>query len=277
MGPKGAPRLSREVKLTAGGAEIRVRAGLTGSIQGPSEKMFGYTCPTVADWDGDGLPDVLMSDIHGRHVFFRNEGGTYPPAFAKEQLLTYGGKPLKTVWRVRPAVVDWLGSGRLHYVTLDDEGQLSDFERQSDTVLVNKRLLAFENGDVVRFTNDVGGGRGRVKLCVCDWFGTGTWHLIVGTHARASVPPGPESPPRGHHRPGRHLPSGKHRQQPRTRCSPNRRHSCSTGKTIAMGMHACSPEAVDWTGTGEPGLVVGVEDGSLVWLERNRLSWGKPE
>ncbi|MCW2307345.1 FG-GAP repeat domain-containing protein [Rhodobium gokarnense] len=276
LGPRHAPELGREVKLTAAGAEIRVRAGLTGSIQGPSEKMFGYTCPTVADWNGDGLPDILMSDIHGRHVFFRNEGGTYPPAFAKEQLLTYAGKPLKTVWRVRPAVVDWLGDGRLHYVALDDDGCLCDFERESDTVLVNKRLLSFESGDVVRFTNDVGGGRGRVKLCLCDWFGTGTYHLIVGTHARASVPPGPESPPRGTTgQAGIFLLENTGSNARPVFAEPQ--VFAFDGKTIAMGMHACSPEAVDWTGTGELGLVVGVEDGSLVWLERNRLSWGKPE
>ena len=44
-------------------------------------------------------------------------------------------------------------------------------------------------------------------------------------------------------------------------------------ETIAMAMHVAAPEAVDWTGSGELGLVVGVEDGSLVWLPREDLSW----
>jgi hypothetical protein len=40
-----------------------------------------------------------------------------------------------------------------------------------------------------------------------------------------------------------------------------------------MAMHVASPEAVDWAGRGALDLVVGVEDGSLVWLKREDLSW----
>ena len=40
-----------------------------------------------------------------------------------------------------------------------------------------------------------------------------------------------------------------------------------------MGMHVASPEVVDWTGSGELGLIVGIEDGSIVWLERKHLSF----
>jgi hypothetical protein len=124
-GPREAPTLGAEVKLTAGGTEVLISAGLTGSIQGPSEKMFGYTCPTIADWDGDGGADILLSDVLGRHLFLRNEGGV-PPRFATPQELTLDGKPLRTVWRVRPSVVDWLGDGALHYVALDAAGLLTD-------------------------------------------------------------------------------------------------------------------------------------------------------
>ena len=65
--------------IEAGGEPVRIAAGLTGSIQGPSEKMFGYSCPTIADWDGDGKPDLLVSDVTGYHSFFRNAGGANPP------------------------------------------------------------------------------------------------------------------------------------------------------------------------------------------------------
>ena len=42
-----------------------------------------------------------------------------------------------------------------------------------------------------------------------------------------------------------------------------------------MGMHVASPEAVDWTGSGKLGLIVGIEDGSMVWLDREDLDWGQ--
>ena len=39
-----------------------------------------------------------------------------------------------------------------------------------------------------------------------------------------------------------------------------------------MGMHVASAEAVDWDDSGKLGLIVGIEDGSLVWLERDHLT-----
>ena len=47
-GPSDAPRFGKERRLRAGGEAVRIRAGPTGSIQGPSERKFGYTCPPAA-------------------------------------------------------------------------------------------------------------------------------------------------------------------------------------------------------------------------------------
>lgn len=269
-GPRSRPTLLREINLTSGGEPIVVSAGLTGSIQGPSEKMFGYTCPVVCDWTGNGFPDVLMSDVFGRHVLFENKRGTYPPVFEKEQLLLYDGSPLKTVWRVKPAVIDWLGDGQQHYIALDEKGLLSDYKKGSHTELWNKRHLCWENGESVSFTEDVGGGRGRIKLCISDWFGNGVYDVIVGSHCKASIPPGPGGQPR--HTTGQagiflleNVGSNANPvfAQPKA--------FTFNGDVIRMAMHVASPEIVDWCGTGEEGFVIGVEDGSLVWLDRRYL------
>jgi len=270
-GPDNAPALAREVMLHAGGAPVRIAAGPTGSIQGPSEKMFGYSCPTVADWSGTGRLDLLVGDITGYQSLYRNTGGT-PPAFAAPQRLEFEGRPLKTVWRVRPAVTNWLQGGPLHYLTLDEDGVLSDYRRLGEAELGDKRYLRWEDGTPIRFTEDVGGGRGRAKLCVSDWTMSGRLDLIVGTHARASVPPGPGGMPR--HTTGQagifYLANVGSNAEP-VFAAP--RPFSFRGETIAMAMHVASPEAVDWTGDGAPGLLVGVEDGSIVWLPRKDLSW----
>ncbi|MBW8637176.1 VCBS repeat-containing protein [Hoeflea sp. WL0058] len=266
------PTLKKEVMVKAGGEPIRIAAGLSGSIQGPSEKRFGYTCPTVADWDGDGKPDLLVSDVTGFHRFYKNTGAAGAPSFETCRLLTFEGKPLKTVWRVRPAVVDWLGDGQLHYVCLDEEGVLSDFRRASDTALEDKRRLVFETGDEIRFTVDVGGGRGRAKLCICDWTASGRYDLIVGVHARASLPPGPSGAPRN--TTGQagvfYFENVGSNAAPVFAAPKAMRYR---GEVIQMAMHVASPEAVDWEGDGSTGLIVGVEDGSIVWLPRGDLSW----
>ncbi|MCQ0986049.1 FG-GAP repeat domain-containing protein [Jiella marina] len=272
-GGEGRACLGSDTMLQADGHPVRIAAGPTGSVQGPSEKMFGYSCPTIVDWDGDGFADLLVSDVTGYHRFFRNLGGEQkPPRFAGEQLLHYRGKPLKTVWRVRPAVADWRGDGALHYVALDEDGLLSDFRRQSDTELADKRHLRWDDGEIIAFTVDVGGGRGRVKLCLCDWEGEGRIDLIFGTHARASVPPGPKGMPRN--TTGQaglfYCRNVGTPEEPRFAKPVPMAHR---GRTIAMAMHVASPEAVDWAGRGALDLIVGVEDGSLVWLKREDLSW----
>ncbi|MDK1493724.1 VCBS repeat-containing protein [Sinorhizobium sp. 7-81] len=266
--------LDKEVMLEADGKPVRLAAGLTGSIQGPSEKMFGYSCPTLANWTGSGHMDILVSDVTGRHRLFRNTGEkTIPPRFGAEEFLTYKGKPLKTVWRVRPAVVDWEKNGQLHYVALDEDGVLSDWKKASDTELVEKHFLRWENGDEMRFTVDVGGGRGRVKLCFCDWEGTGRTDLIFGTHARACVPPDPQTgaPRNTTKQAGLFLSRNVGTpEEPRFALPIPFKFR---DETIAMAMHVASPEAVDWAGRGALDLVVGVEDGSIVWLKREELSW----
>jgi hypothetical protein len=45
------------------------------------------------------------------------------------------------------------------------------------------------------------------------------------------------------------------------------------GEPIRLGMHSCAPEAVSWTGRGAPDLLVGAEDGTLLWFRRQDLSW----
>lgn len=265
--------LEREELLTAGGEKIRIAAGLTGSIQGPSEKMFGYTCPTVADWCATGLGDLLVSDVTGYHRLYRNLGGAQtPPQFAAPELLHHNGAPLKTVWRVRPAVTDW-GTTQLHYVALDEEGVLSDWTRLSDTELGEKRHLTWQDGRAIRFTVDVGGGRGRVKLCLCEWEEPGRIDLIFGTHARACVPDDPKSgaPRNTTGQAGIFFARNVGTAEAPCFAPPvAMRHK---GQTIAMAMHVASPEAVDWAGQGVLDLVVGVEDGSLVWLKREHLEW----
>lgn len=270
----GTIYLGKESMLEAGGKPIRIAAGLGGSIQGPSEKMFGYSCPTIADWTGSGRMDLLVSDVTGFHRLFRNIGEkVLPPRFSEEEFLTYNGKPLKTVWRVRPAVVDWQKNGQLHYLALDEDGVLSDWTRASDTELVDKTHIRWENGDAMRFTVDVGGGRGRVKLCLCDWERAGRTDLIFGTHARACVPPDPKTgaPRNTTKQAGLFLSRNVGTPEEPRFAFPV--PISFRGETIAMAMHVASPEAVDWAGRGALDLIVGVEDGTIVWLKREELSW----
>lgn len=272
LGRPEAPSFGRERRLSAGGEPIGIRVGPPGSIQGPAEVKFGYICPTVADWDGDGRPDLLAITADGRHLFFRCARMGDPPEFESPRPLIFEGRPLRTVWRVRPAVVDWLGDGTLTYLCLDENGVLACYRRAGDTMLADKRPMCMADGSPMRFTEDFGGGLGRIRLCFCDWSGSGRYDLLIGTHSRASVPPGPGGMPRHTTGQAAVLLFENVGDNETPRFAPPR-PILYRGEPLQVGMHSCAPEAVDWRGMGRPDLLVGAEEGSLLWFKREELSW----
>ena len=112
------PKFAAPKNLKADGKTLRIMAGANGSIQGPAEAKWGYTTQTVADWDGDGLPDLLVNSILGKVVWYRNTGTRKEPKLAAaapvevewqgaQPVLAWGwmkpqGKALLTQWRTTP-------------------------------------------------------------------------------------------------------------------------------------------------------------------------------
>ena len=133
--------MGRAAIAKAGGKTLRIMAGSNGSIQGPCERKWGYTTQTVADWDHDGLPDLVVNSILGKVIWYRNIGTRKAPKLAAAQpvevewprgqpALKWGwmrpeGKGLLTQWRTTPVVVDWNKDGLNDLIMLDHEGYLT--------------------------------------------------------------------------------------------------------------------------------------------------------
>jgi len=141
------PRWAAPDKLEAAGDTIRIMAGPNGSIQGPAEAKWGYTTQTVADWDHDGLPDLIVNSIWGRVHWYRNVGTRTSPELAAAQPIEVAWpdgktpkpewtwwepqkKELATQWRTTPVAVDFNRDGLCDLVMLDHEGYLAFFERR---------------------------------------------------------------------------------------------------------------------------------------------------
>jgi hypothetical protein len=271
LGGGGLDRYGEGVPLRTGSGPIRVQAGEGGSIQGPSEAKWGYLSPAAADWDGDGRLEILASDIMGRHLVF--DRTTDPAVLEPPRELRYAGAALRTVWRVRPAVTAWgAPNGAPRYVCLDAHGVLVDFARRGRDALDDRRPLAYEDGAPIRFTEDRGGGLGRMKLAVCDWTGSGRGDLLAGTHARASVPPGPTGIPRHTHGQATVLVFENAGTPGRPAFKPARQ-LCWRGRPVRFGMHSCAPAPVASPGRSTVDLVVGTESGTLLLLRRKDLTW----
>lgn len=260
------PKWAAPKRLEAGGKVIRPMAGRNGSIQGPAEAKWGYTTLSIADWDGDGLPDILMNSILGKVGWFKNIGTRKAPKLAEARaievewegaqlMLAFGwmrpvGKELLTQWRTTPFAVDWNRDGLMDLVMLDQEGYLAFFERARRdgklVLLAPKRALVDEKGEPLLLSKGLAGKSGRRKICVVDWDGDGRLDILLNSS------------------------SANFLKQVETRGGKwNFKDMGSLVKQNIEG-HDVSPTVVDFNGDGVPDFLGGAEDGRFYNLKNSQ-------
>ena len=271
------PKWAEPEYVKADGKVIRIQAGYNGSIQGPCEAKWGYTTLNVADWDHDGLPDILINSIWGIVEWYQNIGSREIPELASAQLIEveWQGAPpkpewiwwnprektLATQWRTTPVVIDFNNDGLNDLIMLDFEGYLAFFERvkigDELKLLPGKRLFKTdgpsvfdskhrpknETGGLMRLNNGYAGKSGRRKLCFVDWDVDGKLDLLVNS----------------------------------VNINFMRNVSTSNDTMIFQDMgeitghvlagHTTSPTIVDWDKNNIPDLLIGAEDGYFYFMK----------
>jgi hypothetical protein len=271
------PKWAAPQYLEADGRRLRITAGPNGSIQGPAEAKWGYTTQSVADWDGDGLPDLHVNSILGTVVWYRNVGTRTAPKLAAAQpievewngaqpSLAWGwlrpeGSALLTQWRTTPVGVDWNKDGLTDLVMLDQEGYLAFFERAKRdgklVLLAPRRALRGDQlaptdprpkfvqtspNEPLWMNKKPAGGSGRRKLCVVDWDGDGRLDFLINAANAAFL----------------------------------RQTAAHDGEWFFKDLgllsdrniegHDVSPAVVDFNGDGIPDFLGGAEDGHFYYL-----------
>ncbi|MHC4620052.1 MAG: FG-GAP repeat domain-containing protein [Planctomycetota bacterium] len=256
------PKWAEARYLKADGEVIRIMAGYNGSIQGPCEAKWGYTTLSVADWDYDGLPDIVINSIWGKVMWYRNVGTRREPRLAAAEAIEveWPGRPpkpawtwwqpknnqLATQWRTTPVVIDLNKDGLNDLVMLDHEGYLAFFERTKENgslkLRPGKRIFKDSAGETLRLSKRNAGGSGRRKLCMTDWDGDGKIDLLANSRNINFF----------------------------------RNVSKASGQYIfddtgmvderILAGHSTSPTVVDWDKNGVPDLLVGAEDGFLYYM-----------
>ena len=235
--------------LKADNKVFRIMAGENGSVQGPAEAKWGYTTLSVADWNDDGLDDILVNSIWPRLQLLRNteSGLTQEPLsfWTKEEAPAFYwwknlAENLQTQWRTTPLATDFDTDGKLDLVILDQEGFLTCQSRTREET----RLFLDEDLQPVRLNAATAGGSGRVKLAVVDWDKDGRLDILTNSQNTTWW----------------------------RNCQ-----DAGDGKVILKKIgnlakrnvsgHTSSPTVCDFDRNGKPDLIVGSENGRLYFIK----------
>ena len=140
----------------------------------------------VADWDGDGILDLIIGNIEGGVSWVRNDGTAKRPEFAKSQPLTVKGRAISAGDLAGTAVADWDGDGRLDLLLGSGKGSVlwyrnvgSKTKPELAAVVTLVEPVADEQSQKNLFDHPVRSGT-RTKISTADWNGDGLLDLLVG-------------------------------------------------------------------------------------------------
>jgi hypothetical protein len=109
-----------------------------------SDILTGWTYNSVDidDWDGDGLPDLIIGIVNGHILLYRNQGEKNSPEYGQGVYLRDADNKIieATNSLTNPRIVDWNSDGALDIVLGIQHGQVSWFENTGTNR--NRKLVA---------------------------------------------------------------------------------------------------------------------------------------
>ncbi len=183
VGTASAPKLAEGVHVEAGGKaivgekktykEVGDEYEVDEVIPGSHELADIYSKIHMADWNGDGLADLLIGHS-GTLVYYENSGTASQPRFKDPVKIVPPGGRFPS--RPSPYVVDWDGDG-VQDLLLGTERSEVYFLRNEGT---NKKPVLAKREQLVLYPEAYHEAY-RCRLGVTDWNGDGKLDLLVGT------------------------------------------------------------------------------------------------
>lgn len=186
IGDNVNPEFLEGERIQAEGEEIHIEAGYSGSVQGTPEARWGYLSPTLFDWTGDGLPDIIMGDITGNYSIFINRGTKTKPALERAKPIYCDGLELHGMWRSRAAIGKF--EDRIGMAIIDGDDHFHIYWKLDDYNVEDGGKLLLSDGSLIKTSAQPAGGTGRCKLDFFDYDHDGKLDLIIGNGRRSAIP-----------------------------------------------------------------------------------------
>ncbi|MFO1095638.1 MAG: VCBS repeat-containing protein [Planctomycetaceae bacterium] len=278
IGTPQAAAFDLPVAPPVGGKPLDIKAGYSGSVQGPQEAMWGYTCPTVCDWNGDGLLDVVLNSITADYQVLLQRPCDEGIAFAEPRLLYCDSLQLQLAWRSQPGITDWGLGGRLCMIALDEQNLLRMFWRIDDENVERGELLKLQDGSpITANVDEFAGQTGRGDIVPYDWDGDGTIDLMIGASRGQSFPASQKTYYPSAYGPARAA-SLLYFRNAGTNAQPVFEYARLIefeGERISLGIHLVSPAFFD-IGRGVDDVLIGEELGAILYYPREKLTVSPP-
>ncbi len=151
-----------------------------GSVWGPMEWYLERVLPRLADWDGDGIRDLLTGSMGLRQLILKGRIVKGELRFEKPVVFKVGGEPLAAGQRVQPGVWDFNADGHLDLIAMDDQNVVKLWPGKGTDELGQSQTFFGHDGKPLQIkTRILDIGHGRCQFALTDWDLDGRPDLIV--------------------------------------------------------------------------------------------------
>ena len=120
-----------------------------GSYWGPLEWYSDRIAPRAADWDGDGIKDIISGSMGKRLYFFKGIEGGDGLRFSRNKNFQFNGEDLELPDRIFPLVLNWDMDSIPDLMVSTDPGQVVVYKGNNTVNLQNPDTLLHSDGSPI--------------------------------------------------------------------------------------------------------------------------------
>ncbi|MFD2117952.1 FG-GAP repeat domain-containing protein [Paenibacillus yanchengensis] len=147
--------------------------------------VTGPAAPYIADWNNDGVVDLLIGDGEGFVHLFVGKQVDQTIQWSASGKLQAGGADIQVKKNAAPAVADWDGDGKVDLLVGSNAGPIQLFTRTSGESLTDAGPIQAEHYNFYG-NQDLMAGKNVIPLVV-DWNKDGQPDLLTG-HMEYGIP-----------------------------------------------------------------------------------------